>query len=83
MRAEAVSLMSERDLPGVIRLQAEVEAAEADYAHHTQLLQLRTGRLTYPALCSIDTQVNPGDSLPVQLDPARLYFFDQSTGLAL
>ena len=37
----------------------------------------------YSAACSLDTSFENGDSLQVGLDPARLYFFDEASGLAL
>ena len=83
LRAEALSVAGEHDAPGAIRLQAEIEAVEPDFAHHTQFLQLRSGRMYYSAACSLDTSFENGDSLQVGLDPARLYFFDEASGLAL
>jgi len=83
LRPEAVSLAGQHDIPPGIQLKGEIEVIERDFAHHTQLLQLRTGKLTYPGVCSMDAEVNVGDTVPVRIDPERLYFFDQETGLAL
>ncbi len=89
MRPDAVSVAGERDLPGTggyplgIPLQGQIEAVEPDYARHTQLLQLRTGALSYSGLCPLDVQLSVGDSLQVQLDPESLYFFDEVSGRSL
>ncbi len=83
LRAEAVTLAGEHELPPAIQLKGEVEIIERDFPHHTQILQLRTGELVYPGLCSIDVQLNVGDTIPIHIDPERLYFFDQESGLAL
>jgi len=83
LRPEAVSLAGGHDLPDEIQLKAGIEVLEHDFAHHAQLLQLRTGQLTYPGLCSMDVQLKVGDNISVRLDLERLYFFDQESGLAL
>jgi ABC-type sugar transport system ATPase subunit len=83
LRAEAVSLAGTHDLSPGIQLKGEIEIIEHDFAHHTQILQLRTGKLVYPGLCSINMQLKIGDTIPVRIDPERLYFFDQQSGLAL
>ena len=83
LRPEAVSLVGTRDLPPGIQLKGEIEIIEPDFPHHVQLLQLRTGNLTYPCLCSIDVQVKTGDTVSAWIDLERLYFFDQESGLAL
>ena len=83
LRPEAVSLAGRHDLPPGIQLKGEIEIIEPDFSHHIQLLQLRTGQLNYPCQCPIDAQLKVGDTIPVRIDPERLYFFDQESGLAL
>ena len=83
LRPEAVSLAGQHDLPPGIQLKGQIQIIEHDFARHTQVLQLRTGQLTYPGLCSLDVQLKIGDTIPMQIDPERLYFFDQVSGLAL
>ena len=83
LRADAVSLAGRHDLSPAVQLDAEVESIERDFARHAQLLQLRTGGLLYPGQCSIDTQLSVGDTVAVRIDPDRLHFFDQESGLVL
>ena len=83
LRPEAVSPAGRHDISPGIQLKGEIEVIERDFAHHTQLLQLRTGQLNYPGMCSMDVEVNVGDTIPVRIDPERLYFFDQESGSAL
>ena len=83
LRPEAVSLATGNVLPGAIKLQGQVETIQPDYPHRALLLQLCTGRLAYPCLCPMDTPVEVGDTISVQLNSERIYFFDQETGLTL
>ena len=83
LRPEAVSLSASEDLPSMIQIKGEIEVLERDFPHHSQLLQLRTGRLSYPGMCSDEVELKVGDTIPVRIDAERLYFFDQETGLAL
>ncbi len=83
LRPEAVSLTSEGAFPTGIKLQGQVEMIQPDYPHRALLLHLRTGRLAYPCLCTMDTPVEVGDILSVQINPERIYFFDQETELTI
>ena len=83
LRPEAVSLTGSDAPRGGIQLKGQVETIEHDYPHHAQLIHVRSGRLNYPCLCSLDVPLKVGDVIPVQMNPERLYFFDQESGLTL
>ncbi len=83
LRREAVSISAETRFTNGIQIQAEVEALEPDLVHRLHIVYLRMGQLTFSGLCPMDVKLNLGQSVPVTLDPERLYFFDTKTGKRL
>jgi ABC-type sugar transport system ATPase subunit len=83
VHAEAVSVAPDSTRPGTIQLRGEVDALEPDFAHHSQLVHLRSGSSTYSGSCPVDQALRIGDRVPVELDQDELYFFDEDTGLGL
>ena len=83
LRPEAVSLTESGWLPAGIQLQGQIETIEPDYPRHAQLLHLRTGQMEYPCLCPLTKSLKVGELVSAQIDPQRLFFFDQESELTL
>ncbi|HEX6268659.1 MAG TPA: ABC transporter ATP-binding protein [Anaerolineales bacterium] len=80
LRAEAVKVSPGTLSSSGIQLRAEVEALESDFVHRTQTVQLRTGRWTYWGSCPLDVKLHVGQTVPAEIDPERLHFFDPTSG---
>jgi multiple sugar transport system ATP-binding protein len=77
VRPEAACLfLGAQPAPDGVRLRGSVEVVEPDFAHHTQLVHVRTGGLHYVAMGELDPLLNAGDEVEVVLRADRLYFFD-------
>jgi ABC-type sugar transport system ATPase subunit len=84
LRPEAASLAGAGLSPTAgIQLTGQIQTIEADYSRRTQHLQVRSGRLEYPCLCPLDVPLKVGETITTQIDPEKLYFFDQESGLTL
>ena len=83
MRQEAVNLSTEIASRNGIHLPAEVQSFEADYVHRTQTVYVRTGSWRYSGLCPLELTFRAGQQVHAQLDPERLYFFDENSGLRI
>jgi len=83
MRREAVTLSADSISTNGIQLRGEVEGVEADHAHRTQTVYIRTGHWTYTSVSSMDIKLQVGQLVNVSIDPERLYFFDTGSGLRL
>ena len=66
-----------------IQLRGEIEALEPDYAQRTQVVYIRDGLWNYSGLCPLDVKLKLGQTIHVELDPERLYFFDTNSGKRL
>jgi ABC-type sugar transport system ATPase subunit len=80
MRPEAVTVSTETPSTNGIQLQGEVEAVESDFIHRVHTVYIRTGHWTYWGHCSIDVNLQIGQSVSVSIDPERLYFFGTESG---
>ena len=65
------------------RLSGEVEALEPDYVHHTLMVGLRAGDLSFWASGSTDEWVRLGERIEATYPMDALYFFDGRTGLRI
>ncbi len=83
VRREAVHISAESNSKNEIQFRGQIEALEVDYAHHSQIVYIRTGRWAYSGLCSMDMKLNIGQSINVSIDPEHLYFFDTNSGLRI
>jgi ABC-type sugar transport system ATPase subunit len=83
LRRETVKVLSETDSRDGIHLQAEVEAFESDFVHRTHTVFLRMGRLQFSGLCPLEIKLHIGQTVPVEIQPENLYFFDTHTGRRL
>lgn len=83
IRQEAVNISIESTSTKGTQLPTEVESFESDFVHRTQTIHLRTGRLRYSGLCSLDLTFRIGQLVYAQLDPQQLYFFDTNSGLRI
>jgi multiple sugar transport system ATP-binding protein len=83
LRQEAVNISVESTSINGTQLPAEIESFESDFVHHTQTVHLRSGRLSYSGLCSLDLRLRIGQHVQTQIDPAKLFFFDAKSGLRL
>jgi len=83
IRPEAVNISAESISRNRIQLPAVVESFEADYAHRTQTVHLRSGEWSYSGFCALEEIYRVGQLVHAQLDPQRLYFFDTNSGLRL
>jgi len=83
IRPEAVNISAESISRNGIQLPAVVESFEADYAHRTQTVHLRSGKWSYSGFCALEEIYRVGQLVHAQLDPQRLYFFDTNSGLRL
>src|SRR5215212_1560157 len=83
IRPEAVNISAESISRNGIQLPAVVESFEADYAHRTQTVHLRSGEWSYSGFCALEEIYRVGQLVHAQLDPQRLYFFDTNSGLRL
>jgi len=80
IRPEAARLVrGEQAEPAGLRLQGMIEVIEPDFAHHSQLLHLRSGSLTYAVTASLDCPVEPGEMGEVIFPDEELYFFDRAS----
>jgi ABC-type sugar transport system ATPase subunit len=80
IRPEAAHLLfgSQPSAPGFC-LRGLVQVVEPDFAHRTQLVYARTGRLAYAATGQLDTSVRIGDTVDVFFPLDHLYVFDAKT----
>jgi ABC-type sugar transport system ATPase subunit len=83
LRRESVNISVEEQPGESIQFRAEVEAVEPDMVHRIQVVYVRMGKLTYSGTCPIDINLHVGQSVRVQIDPERLYFFDTISGVRL
>ena len=83
IRPEAVNISAESISRNGIQLPAVVESFEADYAHRTQTVHLRSGKCSYSGFCALEEIYRVGQLVHAQLDPQSLYFFDTNSGLRL
>jgi ABC-type sugar transport system ATPase subunit len=83
IRPEAVHISAGSVPTDGIQLPAVVESFEADYAHRTQTVHLRTGAWKYSGVCPLDEIYRVGQLVHAQPDPERLYFFDTNSGRRL
>src|SRR5215207_8318594 len=83
IRPEAVHISAGSVPTGGFQLPAVVESFEADYAHRTQTVHLRTGAWNYSGVCPLDEIYRVGQLVHAQPDPERLYFFDTNSGRRL
>ena len=82
-RHDTVKVSAEKNSGSEIQLQGEVEALEPDYAQRTQIIYLRDGLWSFTGQCPLDMKLRVGQTIHVELDPERLYFFDTKSGLRL
>ena len=80
IRPEAVTVSAETASTNGIQLSGKVEALESDFVHHTQLVQVRTGRWIYWGYSPLDMNLQIGGQVHASLAPERLYFFDSESG---
>jgi ABC-type sugar transport system ATPase subunit len=83
LRRETVKVFPETESMDGMHLQAQIEAFESDFVHRTQTVFLRTGRFQFSGLCPLDTKLHLGQSVPVEINPENLYFFDTHSGRRL
>ena len=83
VRRETVRISMEAHPTNGIHLQAEAEAFESDFVHHTQTVFLRMGRFAFSGVCPLDIALRVGQSVFVEIDPESLYFFDTRSGRRL
>jgi ABC-type sugar transport system ATPase subunit len=83
LRRETVKVLPERESVNGIHLQADVDAFESDYVHRTHTVFLRRGRTQFSGLCPLDIPLHVGQSVPVEIQPESLYFFDTHSGRRL
>ena len=76
-------LLKEPAVPDAFRLAGEVEAVEPDYVHHTLMVGLRAGDLSFWASGSTDEWVRLGERIEAAYPMDALYFFDGKTGLRI
>lgn len=76
IRREAVNVSAEPHSTNGIQFPAEVEAFESDFAHQTQIVHIRMGKFSFSGNCPIDVKLHIGQSIHVEMDPEKLYFFD-------
>jgi len=82
-RREAVKVSAAKSLGNAIQLRGEIEALEPDFAQRTQDVYLRSGLWNYTGLCPLDAKLRIGQTVHVEINPERLYFFDTDSGLRL
>ncbi len=81
VRPETAQVLGEdAPLPEGLRLRGMVEAIEPDFAHHSQLLHLQTGKYTYSALGELGISQKIGDVIDLYFPIDKFYFFDADTG---
>lgn len=83
LRRETVKVFPGTESIDGIHLQAQVEAFESDFVHHTQTVFLRLERFQFSGLCPLDTELHVGQNVPVNIQPGDLYFFDTRSGRRL
>ena len=76
-------LLREPAVSDAFRLSGEVEALEPDYVHHTLMVGLRAGDLSFWASGSTDEWVRLGERIEAAYPLDALYFFDGKTGLRI
>ena len=79
-RREAVQVSAEKKSQNGLQLRGEVEALEPDYAQRTQVVYIRNAIWNYSGFCPLDLKLHLGQMVQVEIDPERLYFFDEDTG---
>ncbi len=82
-RREAVKVSAEQSSGNGIQLRGEIEALEPDFVQRNQIVYIRDGLWNYSSLCPLDIKLRLGQTIYVELDPERLYFFDTKSGLRL
>jgi len=82
-RREAVKVSAAKSSGNAIQLRGEIEALEPDFAQRTQDIYLRSGLWNYTGLCPLDAKLRIGQTVHVEINPERLYFFDTDSGLRL
>ena len=82
-RREAVKVSAAKSSGNAIQLRGEIEALEPDFAQRTQDIYLRSGLCNYTGLCPLDAKLRIGQTVHVEINPERLYFFDTDSGLRL
>jgi ABC-type sugar transport system ATPase subunit len=77
IRPEAAHLfVSDQPGPAGMRWCGTVEMTEPDFAHHIQLVHLRTGELSYIVTVALEVVLDSGDEVEVVFPTDELYFFD-------
>jgi len=76
-------ILREPAVSDAFRLSGEVEALEPDYVHHTLMVGLRAGDLSFWASGSTDEWVRLGERIEATYPMDALYFFDGKTGLRI
>ena len=82
-RREAVKVSAEQSSGNGIQLRGEIEALEPDFVQRNQIVYIRDRLWNYSGLCPLDVKLRLGQTIYVELDPERLYFFDTKSGLRL
>jgi ABC-type sugar transport system ATPase subunit len=81
VRPESTILVSGgQPRPEGIHLRGEVEIAEPDFQHRTQLVHVRSGAFSFVASGPLDPALGIGARVEVVLPTAQLYFFDGESG---
>jgi ABC-type sugar transport system ATPase subunit len=83
IRQDAVTVSTGKNSLDEILVSGQVEGVEPDFAHHTQLVYIRSGRWKFSGFCTLDRPLAIGQTVEASLDPERLYFFDDASGLRL
>ena len=81
LRRESVGTGAQ--LTNGIRLRAEVEAFESDFVHRILIVFLRMGKFQFSGVWPMDWKLSVGQTVEVEIDPDRLYFFDSKLGKRL
>lgn len=77
IRPEAAHLVAgDQPVPAGVRWCGAVEMIEPDFAHHIQLVHLRTGELSYTVTAALEVSLDTGDEVEIVFPTDELYFFD-------
>jgi ABC-type sugar transport system ATPase subunit len=82
-RRAAVKVSVEKNFGNGIQLRGEIEALESDFVQRNQVVYIRDGIWKYSGLCPLTIKLKVGQTVYMELDPERLYFFDGNSGLRL
>ncbi len=81
LRRESVAIGTQ--ITNGIRLRAQVEAFESDFVHRILIVFLRMGKFQFSGMCPMDRKLSVGQTVEVEINPERLYFFDSRSGKRL